>query len=274
MRIGRIHLVPFLFLLFLWVFYGYGETTYLMLNKMLALDGLVLIGASLLLGPLARLFPKRLSRFLRHRKALGLWGFAFIVPHVLLSLQLFYSFDFGLLLGAPEGVGIINGAVALLMQFWLLLNAGIFRPSLMAGIISFFFLLIISLTSNAWSERKIGYKKWKALQRASYAAVALALAHMLLMEQTPAGLLLIRPVGIAIFLFALLVLFARAYVLLLGVPEGGKETAGGKAAAAALVLLGIVFALRALNTLDQNLTNWLLALTALIFGLYALCQRR
>lgn len=273
MKIGKIHLAPFLLLLFLWVFYGYGETTYLMLNKMLALDGLVLMGASLLLGPLARLFPKRLSRFLRHRKALGLWGFAFIVPHVLLSLQLFYSFDYSVLLGAPQGAGLINGIAALLAQFWLLLNAGVFKPGLMAGIISLLLLLAISLTSNAWSERKMGYKKWKALQRVSYAALALALAHMLLMEQTPAGLLLIRPVGIAIFLFALLVLSARAYVLLLGVPEGGKETTGGKAAAAALVLLGITFALRAINALDQNLTNWFLALTALLFGLYALHRK-
>lgn len=275
MKIGKIHLAPLFFFAIMWPIYGYFEASYVMLNKMLALEGLVFIVASLLLGPLSRLFPKKFSRFLVHRKALGLWGVLFAFLHGMLSFQLFYSFDFRALLSEPEGIGVVGGAAALLTKFWLTFSSGwVFtKPGLLNGIIALALLLVIGLTSNKWSEKKMGYKKWKALQRVSYAAVAVTLAHFFLMEQTPAGLA-IRPVGIAIFIFALLVLFARFYVLLLGVPEKGDRASLERKVGGIIIILGMAFGLRALGWIDQNIANWSYALILILGGIYVFFSKK
>jgi sulfoxide reductase heme-binding subunit YedZ len=259
--------VPVIVALFLFFFYGYMQTTPIMINRMLALEGLVLLNMSVLLGPLSRLLPKTFSRYLIHRKALGLWGVAFITAHVLLSLQLNYGFDFTALQSAPQGVGIVKGVQALLTQAGMLLGGMLpAKPGLQAGVLAFIVLLAIALASNRLSEKVMGHRKWKILQRLSYLVLLISLAHFYIMESSPAGLA-IRPVGIAIFILTGLVLSARLYDFALGKrPE--------KSAAAIFVLLGIVLAVRALNVVDQNITNWLSVAVALTFGLYALYQKR
>lgn len=267
MKIGRIHLAVPTIALFLFFFYGYMQTTPIMINRMLALEGLVLLNASVLLGPLSRLLPKTFARFLPNRKALGLWGVAFITAHVLVSLQLNYAFDFTALQSAPQGVGIVGGSQALLTQAGLFLGGLVqAKPGLQAGVLAFLLLFAIALTSNRFSEKVMGHWKWKLLQRLSYLVLFVVLFHFYIMESSPAGLA-IRPVGIAIFIFTALVLSARLYDFMLG----GKPE---KSSAAVFVLLGVVLAVRALNVMDQNLTNWILASVALLFGLYALHRKQ
>lgn len=89
------------------------------------------------------------------RRQLGLWCFAYVVLH----LSAYAVF----VLGMDAGQLLID-----LRK----------RPYIFVGALAFLGLLILAVTSNRWSIRKLG-RRWKELHRIVYGVLALVLLHML-----------------------------------------------------------------------------------------------
>ena len=145
--------LPGVWLLWLW---GSGDSTahYLLLpsGKYAIRAGLVALAAT----PIRILFPKALFSMwlIKTRRA---WGVACCGYGLLHTL--FYLIDEGGIAGALgdiRDIEIISGWLAMLV------------------------LLILGVTSNNWSMKRLG-RRWKRLQRFAYLAIALSFAHWFLL---------------------------------------------------------------------------------------------
>ena len=124
-------------------------------NKCAGITAVIVFSATLLIGPLDRLTGK-FRRFLVYRRPLGLTAFVFLSAHAFASLFLL-----------PE-------------QFPL----KYFREHLFStvtGAASFILLAFAAAISNARSLRLLGYNRWKFLQSLSRPALALGLAHFVVL---------------------------------------------------------------------------------------------
>ena len=198
---NKVWAVPILVVLILWAFYGSFEVSVSMANKIAALTALFLISLSLIIGPLSRFWPKIFAPYKQHRKFLGLAGFAFAIVHVSLSLN--YVWTKNILAAA--------------------LSLSTFKSyGWYAGIAGFLVFLVVSLTSTKGAMLKFGYDKWKAIQMLSYIALVLVIMHFYIMEIKPDGVFRVKPLGMAIFWFAIGALGARVLVLLYNLPHRKK----------------------------------------------------
>ncbi len=127
------------------------------LVRSFAFAGATLIGIALLIGPIARLFPK--VNFITHRRTLGVWGFLFIIIHSFFVYLLIYNFDFTLIFYS--------------------LNP--FENPILFGMMAYWLFLPLALTSMDWAVAKLG-KHWKTLHRLAYPAFILAVCHFTLMN--------------------------------------------------------------------------------------------
>lgn len=89
------------------------------------------------------------------RRQLGLWCFAYALMHILGYLVFLLGMD--------------------ISRLWADLYK---RPYVFVGATAFTGLLVLALTSNKLSIRRLG-RRWKKLHRAVYAILALVLLHML-----------------------------------------------------------------------------------------------
>lgn len=117
------------------------------------LGALTLLLITLAMTPLQRLTGW--GGWVAVRRQLGLWCFTYVVLH----LCAYAVFVLGL-----------DGA-----QLLIDLRK---RPYIFVGALAFIGLLMLAVTSNRWSIRKLG-RRWKALHRLIYAVLALVLLHML-----------------------------------------------------------------------------------------------
>ncbi|MGB0865683.1 MAG: ferric reductase-like transmembrane domain-containing protein [Granulosicoccaceae bacterium] len=145
--------MPGVWLLWLW---ASGDSTahYLLLpsGKYSIRAGLVALAAT----PLKILFPKAgFSMWLI--KTRRTWGVACCGYGLLHTL--FYLIDEGGLLGALGDIRDIE---------------------IIAGWLAMLVLLVLGVTSNNWSVKRLG-RRWKSLQRLSYLAIALSFAHWFLL---------------------------------------------------------------------------------------------
>ncbi len=121
-------------------------------------DRLGLAALALLLITLAMTPLQRLSGWggwIAVRRQLGLWCFAYVVLH----LSAYAVFVLGLDAG----------------QLLIDLRK---RPYIFVGALAFVGLLVLAVTSNRWSIRKLG-RRWKTLHHLVYLVLALVLLHML-----------------------------------------------------------------------------------------------
>ncbi len=121
-------------------------------------DRLGLAALALLLITLAMTPLQRLSGWggwIAVRRQLGLWCFAYVLLH----LSAYAVFVLGLDAG----------------QLLIDLRK---RPYIFVGALAFVGLLVLAVTSNRWSIRKLG-RRWKMLHRLIYGILALVLLHML-----------------------------------------------------------------------------------------------
>ncbi len=151
-------------------------------NRVFAFGAVFLLGLTFLLGSLYYFRPKLFAMELAHRKALGLWGFAFAAAHVAISI--FIAWD--------EIIA--------------------HRLSILFGIIAFLIFSVMAATSTAGWIKKLGYERWKDIQRMGYFAFFLVLLHVGILE---IGEITEHPLIPIAFIFMLLVLLARILVLLL-----------------------------------------------------------
>ncbi|WLI13511.1 MULTISPECIES: protein-methionine-sulfoxide reductase heme-binding subunit MsrQ [Pseudomonas] len=89
------------------------------------------------------------------RRQLGLWCFAYVVLHLSGYTAFILGFDWSQL-----GIELRK------------------RPYIIVGVLGFLCLLALAVTSNRYSQRRLG-ARWKKLHRLVYVALGLGLLHML-----------------------------------------------------------------------------------------------
>lgn len=142
---------PALWLYQAWIF-ALGPDPGKVLVDRLGLGTLILLLITLAMTPLQRLtgWPG----WIAVRRQLGLWCFAYVVMH----LSSYMVFILGLDL-SQLGVELVK------------------RPYIIVGSLAFVCLLALAVTSNRYSQRRLG-RRWKKLHTLSYVVLALGLLHM------------------------------------------------------------------------------------------------
>ncbi|QXH52304.1 protein-methionine-sulfoxide reductase heme-binding subunit MsrQ [Pseudomonas fakonensis] len=119
----------------------------------LGLGALVFLLITLSMTPLQRL--SGWSGWVVVRRQLGLWCFAYIVLHLVAYLVFILGLDWG--------------------QFGVELRK---RPYIIVGALGFVGLLVLAVTSNRYSQRRLG-ARWKKLHKLVYVVLGLGLLHFL-----------------------------------------------------------------------------------------------
>lgn len=119
----------------------------------LGLGALVFLLITLSMTPLQRLTGW--SGWIVVRRQLGLWCFAYIVLHMTAYMVFILGLDWG--------------------QFGVELRK---RPYIIVGALGFLGLLALAVTSNRYSQRRLG-TRWKKLHRLAYVILGLGLLHFL-----------------------------------------------------------------------------------------------
>ncbi len=191
---NKIHLVPaiiFLLILFYIVVVRARPLSPGTVSNSFAIAATVVIGICFVLGPLSRIRQSYVQQ-LRYRKPLGLWGYLFAAIHV---------------------------AGALIIAFDTIVDPDNFY-SIISGIIAFAIFTLMAATSTGRSIARLGYPKWKKLQRTGYIAFFLVLIHFTIIEN---GAFVSRQLGQALFGFVLLVLLLRILMILAGKKEAYRQ---------------------------------------------------
>lgn len=119
----------------------------------LGLGTLILLLITLSMTPLQKLTGW--AGWIAVRRQLGLWSFAYVVLHLSGYAAFILGFDWSQL-----GVELSK------------------RPYIIVGALGFLGLLALALTSNRYSQRRLGVR-WKKLHRLVYLILGLGLLHML-----------------------------------------------------------------------------------------------
>ena len=119
----------------------------------LGLGTLVLLLITLSMTPMQKLTGW--AGWIAVRRQLGLWCFAYVVLHLCSYMAFILGFDWSQL------------AVELRK-----------RPYIIVGALGFLGLLALAVTSNRYSQRRLGLR-WKKLHRLAYVILGLGLLHML-----------------------------------------------------------------------------------------------
>lgn len=119
----------------------------------LGLGTLVLLLITLSMTPMQKLTGW--AGWIAVRRQLGLWCFAYVVLHLCSYVAFILGFDWSQL------------AVELRK-----------RPYIIVGALGFLGLLALAVTSNRYSQRRLG-SRWKKLHRLAYVILGLGLLHML-----------------------------------------------------------------------------------------------
>lgn len=119
----------------------------------LGLGTLILLLITLSMTPLQKLTGW--AGWVAVRRQLGLWCFAYVVLHMCGYMAFILGFDWSQL-----GVELRK------------------RPYIIVGALGFLGLLALALTSNRYSQRRLG-SRWKKLHRLAYVVLGLGLLHML-----------------------------------------------------------------------------------------------
>lgn len=119
----------------------------------LGLGTLILLLVTLAMTPLHKL--SGWAGWIAVRRQLGLWCFAYVVLHLCGYMAFILGFDWSQL-----GVELRK------------------RPYIIVGALAFLCLLAMAVTSNRYSQRRLG-ARWKKLHRLAYVVLGLGLLHML-----------------------------------------------------------------------------------------------
>jgi sulfoxide reductase heme-binding subunit YedZ len=143
---------PVLWVYQAWIF-ALGPDPGKVLVDRLGLGTLILLLITLAMTPLQRLtgWPG----WIVVRRQLGLWCFAYVVMHMTGYAFFVLGLDWGQL-----GVELVK------------------RPYIIVGSLAFLCLLALAVTSNRYSQRRLG-ARWKKLHRLSYLILGLGLLHFL-----------------------------------------------------------------------------------------------
>ncbi len=180
------------------------------LVRSFALSGAILLGLSLLASPVAILTR---IKFAQHRRALGDWGFTFIIVHFLTVVFFYFNSD----------VSKVFNSLDPFTNLWLM------------GFIAFIVFIPVYISSARLVTVKLG-RRWKNVQRLVYPAYILAVAHYV--NINPAAVMTL-PGYLLLLVTALVAIFQ-----VVGFVKTVKRTKSKKAAVAGIVV--ILFALAVL----------------------------
>ncbi len=158
------------------------------LNRVFALSGLMIVGLTFIIGPLAK-YSKRINRLKIHRRYLGVAGFVVLLLHSIISFWLFYSLDLTLMFNLANP----------------LLSAAL------SGTMCFLIYLAMSITSTTAAMRMMG-RNWKLLQNTGYLAMAFSMTHFAWTQLGLHGVLATNLIAWIVFFFGILVIAARLFV--------------------------------------------------------------
>ncbi|AOZ13669.1 sulfoxide reductase heme-binding subunit YedZ [Pseudomonas lundensis] len=141
----------------LWVFQAWssvlGPDPGKVLVDRLGLGTLILLLIALCMTPLQKMTGW--AGWVAVRRQIGLWCFAYVILHLLAYLAFVLGFDWSQL-----GVELRK------------------RPYIIVGSLGFLLLFVLAVTSNRYSQRRLG-ARWKKLHRLIYVILGLGLLHML-----------------------------------------------------------------------------------------------
>ncbi len=135
-------------------------------NRAIGDASLILVAASMALGPLSRLW-RRATRWLAWRRELGIWGFGAGLVHAGFILFGWVQLDWPRLFGMefhPQ------------FQRYVMFDKG-FGIANVIGILALLYALGLSLSSNNFSQRLLGQSVWKFMQRGAYVLWMLIVVH-------------------------------------------------------------------------------------------------
>jgi ferredoxin-NADP reductase/DMSO/TMAO reductase YedYZ heme-binding membrane subunit len=117
------------------------------------------LGAVLCLSPLKALFPKsRLVAALnRYRRTMGVTAFVYALFHV----ALYFSYEGG----TPDYLARLQ------------------EPFFAAGAIAFSILFLLTVTSNNWTIKRLGFRNWKWIHRLVYLAALVIFYHQAIADR-------------------------------------------------------------------------------------------
>ena len=144
-------IAPVLWLYEAWIF-ALGPDPGKVLVDRFGLGTLILLLITLTMTPLQKLTGW--AGWIVVRRQLGLWCFAYVLLHMTMYALFILGLDWGQL-----GVELVK------------------RPYIIVGAMAFLGLLALAVTSNRYSQRRLG-ARWKKLHRLVYIVLGLGLLHM------------------------------------------------------------------------------------------------
>lgn len=179
-----------------------------------AYAGLIYLALALIIGPinLVRNRPNPISGYVR--RDVGIWAGVFAVVHTVLGLQVHLGGDIARYFLYPDGA---DRLVPVRYDPFGIAN----HTGLSAALV---FLLLLALSNNL-SLRRLGPRRWKALQRWAYVGAGLVLVHGLLYQ-------LLERRTLAFAAVFLLIALAAATVQGLGIRARRRMPAPSRPAAA------------------------------------------
>ncbi|MEK6247180.1 MAG: ferric reductase-like transmembrane domain-containing protein [Planctomycetales bacterium] len=135
-------------------------------NRAVGDTSLVLIAASMAIGPLSRLVP-RLRAAVPWRRELGIYGVFLSLVHATIILLGWVDLDLWRLIGYE--VHPATGQYVMSQHGFGLAN--------IIGILALIYAIVLAGTSNNWSQRSLGTSVWKFVQQGSYVLWILIVVH-------------------------------------------------------------------------------------------------
>ncbi|OUS06271.1 hypothetical protein A9Q96_09850 [Rhodobacterales bacterium 52_120_T64] len=137
-------------------------------NRAIGDVSLILVAAAMVIGPLTRLIRKKwLRALLPYRRELGIWAVVAASIHLLIILIGWVELDLWRLFGFEFHPGLQR--YVMILHGFALANA--------VGIIALLYGLALALTSNDFSQRRLGPSVWKFVQQGSYILWWLVILH-------------------------------------------------------------------------------------------------
>ncbi len=148
-----------------------------------AYSGIALLAATLILGPLNKIFKRINPVSTDLRRDIGLWAAVVSLVHVIFGLQVHLRGNMWALFLRPD------------MDFPFF-RSDIFGAANHTGFIAALVLIVLFITSNDFTLRQLGPGRWKRIQKWNYALFALVALHGVLYQ------IIEKRVAFFVFLFA------------------------------------------------------------------------
>ena len=137
-------------------------------NRAVGDMSLLLVSLAMAVGPMARLWSWA-RRLLPWRREFGIWGTLLAVIHTLIILDGWVEWDLVRLFGYEIHPGLGQ---------YVMVRHGLGLANVI-GIMALIYSIILALSSNNWSQRRLGNSVWKFLQQSAYVLWALLVTHTL-----------------------------------------------------------------------------------------------